>query len=95
MRINKQNIAKLQEWITNPTSSLSKYQAVMRSLTMHDLHFLMTSEDKIIAKIAWIEFGRRRGFGNITVSLAQVGDAIELTYESDAIPMAHTVTLDG
>lgn len=95
MSINKKNIARLQEWVVNPTDDLSKYAAVMRSLTMSDLHFLLTSPDKTIAKIAWIEFGRRRGFGNITVSLAQVGEAIELKYESDAIPMAHTVTLDG
>lgn len=95
MNVNKKNIAQLQEWIANPTADLQKYQQVVRALKAQDLMFLMTSDDKIIAKIAWIEFGRRRTFANIEISLVQVGETIELTYEADAVPLTHTVTLDG
>lgn len=94
--LNKDRIARLLTWTRNP-DPIEAIDRILSDLSETDLLHIMTFEKTHASRLAWIELGRRRGFGDFKLVVSQVEDVVELTFEAEAGPVIDSLalTVDG
>lgn len=85
--LDRQAIADLITWTHNPTSS-EEFQRILDSLTLKELNFLALSDNVLLARIAWVEFARRRGIIGFKLQIVEVGDGFEFLYNAEALAVS-------
>lgn len=81
-------IQDLNDWVINPDPP-SDLVHILESLTSDDLVVVMTNFSGPAGRIAWSEFGRRRGFADFAVRMAESQGQLRLSFEAPAKPI-HT-----
>jgi hypothetical protein len=87
--MNKEIINNLVKWTYNPDPPEQIYN-ILASMQDADLIVAMTSLDEAAGRVAWAEYGRRKGFFDFEIRVVQVEDSVKLSFEADTKPIHHT-----
>lgn len=86
-------MAALISWCASPTPEIATIEGILNDLSDDDLAHLMHFEQGGQAgRIAWLEYGRRRGFVDFEVGLTVTDKEIALVYEGEG-PGLHGLAL--
>lgn len=76
-------MAALITWCASPAPEISTIEGILNDLSDDDLAHLMHFEGGQAGRIAWLEYGRRKGFADFEVGLTVTDKEIALVYESE------------
>jgi hypothetical protein len=83
-RLDPAAIAAALSWCASPTTSADDIERILSDLSDDDLKHLMLYESGPAARLAWMEYGRRRRFVDFQVQLAVGTDEVRITYTGEA-----------
>jgi hypothetical protein len=87
-------LTELLNWVHYPRPAEKIYD-ILKAMSDDDLFKAMTQVTTIpAARIAWAEWGRRKGFVDFKIGVAELEGGVEVTFAGDAKPI-HTGPLLG
>lgn len=87
------NIVRLIVWTHDPTCE--PLAELLARLSDDDLRFAMVSTvSPSSARIAWAEYGRRRGFVNFELAVVESQGSVDVHFRGSAVP-AHEAPVYG
>lgn len=75
-------IARLVRWLHDPTSD--RLELVLEGMNDTELRHLIPSSDLALARVAWSEYGRRRGLADLHLNVVETRDAVRLEISGTA-----------
>lgn len=79
-------IYSLLVWAANPTNPLHIFQ-LLDSFSDEDIEAAMHVKTKMVARIAWLEYGRRRGFHDFAIGVTSTDEEVHLTFTAPGQPL--------
>jgi len=86
--MNQELINNLVKWTHNPDPPELIHE-ILAAMKESDLIVAMTMLQGAAGRIAWAEYGRRKGFFDFEIKTVQVEDSVKLSFEADARPIHH------
>lgn len=92
MQLNKQAIADLITWVNAPTSAAQLFD-ILDKMSVADLNYAALNKDRTVARLAWVEFARRRDLIDFSIELVEIEDGLEVRCEGAAVPIAKQILI--
>ena len=83
----------LVQWVISPHPTEGIYK-ILESISDDDLRECFTHLNGTSARIAWAEYGRRKGYVDFEVRVAVLEGQLKLSFEGEAKPIHDTPVFD-
>ena len=88
LQLLSQRMSALITWCHDPDGNPKTLEGLLEALEEQELRTLMDHEGPV-GRVAWAEFGRRRGYADFEYFVRETEHVVELEVVSKALP-AHT-----
>lgn len=85
-------ITRLVGWTFNP-EPVDAVEDILASLTNFHLYYVMNVMGGNAAKLAWLEYGRRRGFVTFHLCSVMLDGVLEVTATAASMPVTDQISL--
>jgi len=91
--VNTETLKNLITWTQSPEGRPAHLKSLLSALTDDDLIVALSqfSEMDPVSRIAWAEYGNRRGFFKFEIRIVVVDGTLNLTFEANAEQVHHGV----
>jgi hypothetical protein len=86
-------LGRLMLWTYDPRPA-DEIEKILEVLTEDELFFAMAHFPGAAGRIAWCEYGSRKGFVQFTIKIAVVKEQLRLTFEGEGVPLHEVPLLD-